>query len=470
MNERLILMEDDKEKLVDEILHQRDVIKNLLSENEVLRQKLEKNKKKDPKKSDNPEPTQAVAKKRSLPPHRWGRKAGHPGCTRPIPNRIDHEAKLRLSRCPDCHHSLGRPTEIRDHIQEDIIPARMEVTRFLHYRYWCGHCAKNVTAPYASDEVPHGYLGPRALATIVWLKYHMALPGHKIKDLLYDLCGFYISEGAIAQALQRLGSYLQIETCQILKAVQETSSKHVDETGWKINGVSHWLWTVVNNRWAFFHVNKSRGSKVPKELLGCPHQGTVSSDFFSAYNKLKGNKQKCLVHLKRDIHKARDAFPPHQGPPGDFRAPERKLNRLLQDAQRLANRRGTFSPLVFARRVRRLKQRLFDFGAATYSHAFWQTMSGRILKHVNELFTFLEKPGVSPDNNAAERAIRPHVIIRNRSFQNRTPKGALAHERLSSLLQTLLLQKRNIVDSLRTAYPKHRQGNQSPLLFPQAAP
>jgi hypothetical protein len=51
----------------------------------------------------------------------------------------------------------------------------------------------------------------------------------------------------------------------------------------------------------------------------------------------------------------------------------------------------------------------------------------------------------------AERSIRPHVIIRNRSFQNRTDPGALAHSRLTSILQTLLLQKRNVIEALTTA-------------------
>jgi len=73
---------------------------------------------------------------------------------------------------------------------------------------------------------------------------------------------------------------------------------------------------------------------------------------------------------------------------------------------------------------------------------------------------------VPPDNNAAERGIRPHVILRNRSYQNRTTKGALAHERLGSVLQTLLLQKRDVIESLIAAYPKHRQGVGVSVLFP----
>jgi transposase len=459
MDDRRTLLEDDKEKLVDEILH-------LRRENETLRHQLEKLKQTTPAKSDKPKITKATAKTFGKPPHLWGRKKGHPGAWRSAPTHIDRDVAQTLSACPDCHHALGDPAEVDEHIQEDIIPARVEVTRFLRHRYWCPDCKKMITAPYSPDEVPSGHLGPRALATMVWLKYYAVLPGNKIKDIFHDLCGLSVSEGAIAQALQRLGTYLQIETDQILKAVRNAPHKHADETGWKINGIGHQLWAFLTEQWALVHINKSRGSKVPKAILGFPHQGVVSSDFYSAYNMLSGEKQKCLVHLNRDIHKARDVFPPGQDPPPDFHEPDKKLRRLLADAKRLADQRGSLHPLLFFRRVRRLKDRLLVFAEKRYTHAFWKRIGARLLRHHREIFMFLDKPGVPPDNNAAERAIRPHVILRNRSYQNRTHKGALAHERLGSVLQTLLLQKRNVVESLISAYPRHRQGHSTPVLFP----
>jgi transposase len=466
MDERLTLMEDDKEKLVDEILRQRDEIKNLRLENETIRQELGKLKQNPPAKSKKLKTANAVAKKSGKPSHLWGRKKGHPGAWRPTPDHVDREVEQTLSACPDCHHSLGPSAGADEHIQEDIIPARVEVTRFLRHRYWCPCCEKMVTAPYASDEVPSGYLGPRALATMVWLKYYSVLPGNKIKDILNDLCGMTVSEGAIAKALQRLGIYLQIETVQILKAIRNAPYKHADETGWKINGVGHQLWAFLTDLWAFVHIDKSRGSKVPKALLGFPHQGVVVSDFYSAYNKLSGEKQKCLVHLNRDIHKAREAFPPGQDLPPDFHDPDKKLRRLLDDAMRLSEQRSSLHPLIVFRRVRRLKKRLLAFASAIYPHPFWKRIGKRLFRHRQELLTFLDRPGVPPDNNPAERGIRPHVIVRNRSFQNRTDTGALAHERLCSILQTLRLQKRNPVESLIEAYPKHRQGVNTPVLFP----
>ena len=60
--------------------------------------------------------------------------------------------------------------------------------------------------------------------------------------------------------------------------------------------------------------------------------------------------------------------------------------------------------------------------------------------------------------------IRPHVIIRNRSFQNRSDRGAGAHEVMMSLLHTLRLQDKDPLDFFKKAVLRHSQGNPIPIL------
>jgi transposase len=109
-------------------------------------------------------------------------------------------------------------------------------------------------------------------------------PTNKIQTLLHDLCGLKVSQGAITQSFQRLAGYLHIESGQIREAIRTAAIKHVDETGWTINGVSHWLWAFVNDTWAYFCVDKRRGSDVPIGILGKLFTGVLVSDFLHAYN------------------------------------------------------------------------------------------------------------------------------------------------------------------------------------------
>ena len=80
------------------------------------------------------------------------------------------------------------------------------------------------------------------------------------------------------------------------------------------------------------------------------------------------------------------------------------------------------------------------------------------------MFRFLKDPTLAWNNNLAERMIRPNVIYRNRSFGNRSDRGAEAHGTIMSLMQTLRLQGKNVTENLRTAFLKHRQGDPSPCL------
>ncbi len=444
------LLSVDKEGLVRTIREQEQQIEKLRREVDTLRHELDKLKDKPPA----PDKKQAKAHTRrfSKPPHLWGRKKGHKGSGRPQPDHIDRLMELTLEHCPHGHR-LGACEDFEDHFQEDIIPARVEVTCYRHYRYWCARCEDHVLAGYAPDEIPYAKLGPKALTMMVLLKYYYALPGNKIKAILQGLCGLTVSEGGISQALQRLGKYLQVETDVILAKIRAAALKHADETGWNVNGVNHWLWVFLNELWVYYVIHRSRGVKVPKAILGDKPAGTLVSDFYELYRKLGMSHQTCHVHLNREMHECRN-----EGPPGnpDFDGPYKKLRRILRDADRLSEKRRGLRALVYQRRVRRIKERLTDFACQPYRNAHWKRLTKRLLRHEQTLFTFLDKPGVPKDNNAAERAIRPQVIIRNRSFQNRTDHGANAHATLSSLTYTLLRQKRNPLTEIVAAYPQHR--------------
>ena len=57
-------------------------------------------------------------------------------------------------------------------------------------------------------------------------------------------------------------------------------------------------------------------------------------------------------------------------------------------------------------------------------HDKQRATSGQALRvHHDELFTFLDHAEVPFDNNHAERAIRPAVIIRKNSYANRSHRG-----------------------------------------------
>jgi transposase len=61
----------------------------------------------------------------------------------------------------------------------------------------------------------------------------------------------------------------------------------------------------------------------------------------------------------------------------------------------------------------------------------------RLRRHPDDLLTFLDEPDVPFDNNHAERAIRPAVMIRKNNSGNRSDRGADTQAVLMSVYRTL---------------------------------
>lgn len=453
---RIFLTEQSKDELIDEILRLRQEKQSWEQEKQQLEKQLE-----DLKKQVKPAFIKIPVYKKKKRWKKLGRPVGHVGCTRPKPEIIHHEVHQTLERCPDCGQATLSPlvSENQEHIQEDIVPARVEATKFIRHAYWCSECKKAKTASYAPGEVPYGYLGPNVLIQTVLMKYHHGLPYSKMQMMFQELCGLKVTDSALAQALQRLARFLKVEKQVIVDAVRASPWIHGDETGWKIAGTTHWLWDFVNQKLALYQISRSRGQQVPKEILGKDYQGIVLSDFLSAYDNSGKRRQRCLVHLIREMHDCRQ-----KDGSVEYLLAYRKLKRILKDAKRLSESRSKLAPWIFARRVRKIKDRLLGFACQSFGNKNWKRLSKRLLKYYEEILTFLDVPGLPLDNNHAERMIRPNVIFRKISFQNMSRLGANAHEVLMSLLQTLRLQDKNAVDFFKTAYLRHRQGNPSPLL------
>ena len=442
------------EFLEKENMELKQMVVKLMARVEELEKKLAE--KKPPGKPDPPPFVKPGKKGRKKKP---GRKKGHEGCTREKPPEADESIWLTIAACPHCGTSLGDPADSREHVQEDIVPAKKKVTRFVRYRYWCPRCHKLVEAPPAEGEIPNARIGPVAIAWSIMLKQSLGVPFAKTARLLEDLCGLSISPGALALAAQRVAARLSPEVAVLREAIRGSPAVNVDETGWRVGGRNNWMWTFVTDRLCLYRIVPSRAGRIALEELGEDFSGVVVADFFSAYNKLTCEQQKCIVHLLREL---RDTAKKNKT--GEFAAFRKKLKRIIADALRLAARED-FAPAACEGRIWRLHDRTHAMGAAEYKDADCRRLAKRLRKHEAELFTFLFHPGVvTPDNNRAERAIRPAVVLRKISGGSRTPNGANATANLLSLSQTCRLNNTGFVPYLLKALRHHLCGFQGSVL------
>ena len=380
-------------------------------------------------------------------PKKKGGLFGHAGWFRQAPKRIDKIQKVILDRCPICgSKDLTECKDIIEHTQEDIILPKTEITKFIKHRYYCKGCKQTIT-PKAKDELPKSPIGPMAKAFAVFLRYAVKVSERDVANIFDKAFNLKIRPSSIAGFRDQLKNQAEDIYQKLLDTLKESEFIHADETGWNINGINHWLWKFSNKQISLTHIDKSRGQKVVEDMLGKDYGGVLISDFLSAYNKIKTkSKQRCIPHLLRDLKKVIRYF--HD----DIEVLRycKKLKRLFEKAIQLyqdySNKEWDSE---YFRRRELIRQQLLDFRFPNPNKRILQRFVKRLNRHKDELFTFLYEPNIDYHNNHAEQQIRPDVIFRKITFQNRSLKGARNHQVLMSILQTAKLNNLDPVNTLK---------------------
>jgi len=381
-----------------------------------------------------------------------GRKPGHLGSRRAIPDRIDRQEEHRCSRCPHCDGPLKRCHQSRTRYIEDIPEGiQSEVTEHTIHRDYCPQCKKHVE-PVVPDALPGSSIGLRTTVMTAWLHYGLGTTLQQIIQVFGYHMRMALTPGGLVHMWHRLAEILEPWYRQIQDQALGSAVLQGDETGWRVNGKTHWLWAFGSavGKLTYYMIHRSRGGPALDEFFQQEFKGTLVTDFWGAYNAVMcGDRQMCLVHLLRDLKEV-EAYKTCDK---DWPAFAKKLRRLIGDAVRQWQRDGP-AENAHAHRCVLIDRRLTALIEMHWQHAEAQRLVKRLRRHRDDLFTFLDTPDVPPDNNHAERMIRPAVIIRKNIYGNRSDRGADTQALLMSIHSTLKQRGHNplqtIVEALKT--------------------
>jgi transposase len=366
---------------------------------------------------------------------RAGRKKGHKGSGRQRPQRIDRMVRVEVgATCPDCGHAFSSTAVERTRDLTDIEPIRPTInTRFIIERGWCPQCRRYHESPVV-EALPQRRFGFNLMLFVVYQKVALGLSYGKIQRELSIYFGLTISKGELSNIVAEMSRLFGPAYGRLLRLMRQQSVLHVDETGWRVNGTNHWLWIFVNEVVALFVLSKSRGSKVPRALLGSDFSGHIVSDFYSAYSPLAVAKAKCWAHLLRESHQLMLGKPP---PPSDSDRVQfhQQLHQLYLDMG-LALLEAEVDPSQRPRVHAEMRQSLLELAQQPWPDKDCQRLAKRILKYLDELVAWLAHPDIPADNNLAERSLRPAVVTRKTSFGSRSKQGGQAFARLLSVIMS----------------------------------
>jgi len=350
-----------------------------------------------------------------------GKKPGSEGFHRPKPKpeEITEKHTYSLTRCPSCRGPVGEVVDSVTKYEEDIVLVpRKTVKEITITRHWCPQCESYMRSP---NVPPISRIGLKTLGYILYARYRLRLPLGKIRDSLSDLHGLNISEGEIVSKLKEAETMFGKDYEAIKTLIRSAKVVHADETGWRMDGYGWWLWAFVGEKGIQYILEDTRGKGVAEEALGDKKDRVLVSDGYGVYRNIPGYKQQCWVHLLRSarIHA-----------PVLYDVLAILYHRLLIELERpLKDRDKEY----FKRKLNRLTE-------IKEQERGCLKVQTRIKRDRDALLTCLDYEGVLPENNTAERAIRPQVVMRKIFGGSHSIDGARAHAVNTSVIETMRMR------------------------------
>jgi transposase len=368
-----------------------------------------------------------------------GQAGGKPKVGKKRPSRPG--TSRRLATTPDatviCHatHCRGCGADVRDVRQHrrrrydhiDIPPIVPQVTRVELHGGRCPGCHKRFTAEAPAGLAPGTPFGPNIHAFLAYLHHGHHVGFERLARLMRELFGLTLSEGAIANAFQRLADPLAAARRSIRERLQEARVVASDETITRIDGVTHWHWVFVSDDAVLHEVAPRRAKAVAEAVLGEGRPEVWVSDRYGGQQGLGETHQICLAHLLRDVQYAADC--------GDtVVAPQ--LTKLLQWAIRVGRRRHELAESTLRAYHGKAERRLNDLVAKPATHPAGRELQALVKAWRGKFFVFLEDRRVPATNNESEREVRHSVVFRKVTGGFRSDWGAQVHAGYRTLTST----------------------------------
>jgi transposase len=219
-------------------------------------------------------------------PRRPGRKPGRAYGRRghrAVPTVVHETHDVPVPKtCPRCGDRVGE-THVAAQYQEDLPPVAPVVRRFdVHVGACCG-CQRRVQGRHPlqiSDALGAAavHLGPHAIALAVRLNKQFGVSFGKIAALFRTQFGLSVTASAIVRALHRTAAKAQPTYAALCETVRSSAVVVPDETGWKVNGLLHWLWAFATTMTTVYRICPGRGFADAATVLGRDFAGGLSRD------------------------------------------------------------------------------------------------------------------------------------------------------------------------------------------------
>ncbi|MEX2681118.1 MAG: transposase [Candidatus Sigynarchaeota archaeon] len=235
---------------------------------------------------------------------RTGKKPGSAGGGFACPGRIDRIKHWRLKTCSKCGASVAgcNPVSSWSHVIIDVERPRNKrgmlwvTTKHVLYRYRCPSCGKIVAKDFGMYKHLHYGLGIIAFALQQRVEHRESWDGVQATAIQVFGEEHVPTIQAFIDWVKDLGDVARIVHARFKEEIKRSRRVNCDETGLPMDGDHRWLWILVTAHVVLFLPSESRGHETIAGIFD-GYKGILVSDFWSAYNMLGVEQQKCLAHV-----------------------------------------------------------------------------------------------------------------------------------------------------------------------------
>lgn len=372
----------------------------------------------------------------------------------PTADQVTAITEHKIDNCPDCGSSLIKKQIITRYIEDirlacmeslgtdDLLAGQKKVKQVTEQHIEKGYCPNckhwHAAIPISSKLVT---IGPKVKIFTAYAINILRLSYEQTKNILFDLHGFQISDGEIANLLEQTATKLHPELERLKQRILQAKSVHLDETGHQTGINKNYTWVLASGETeeAVFLIGKNRGKGNAVDLLQ-DYSGVRVTDCYPGYKNMLGTQQVCWSHLIRKFRDLKDNANLEESKRGFVTELYGEIAKLFEQVKIISE-----SKYIRAKRMKMLPELKNNLDIII--NRILSTSDCKIKKltdlakqlktYKKQCFTCITHNGVDPTNNKAERKIRHLVLKRKNSFGTKTEKGDRVLEINMSVLLSL---------------------------------
>jgi len=228
-----------------------------------------------------------------------GGQLGHKGGTlrqTEVPDTvIDHYP----ARCPQCGEPSDAASSI-SHRKRQVMdlpePQALVVTEHRAHLCTCAHCGARTQAEFPGDVAAPVQYGPRITALAAYFQAWQFIPEDRLAGLMNDVFGVKLPAATLAAMEHRKAQELTPAAEAIGAMVKQAPVKHLDETGYRVGGLTQWLHVATTVFLTFYHTSAKRGALLTDVI------GIIVHDHWKPYFTMQGvHHALCNAHHLREL-------------------------------------------------------------------------------------------------------------------------------------------------------------------------